>query len=223
MLTPRRGPAEFENLGVTADLDTYHLLLDALLLRPLSSAELFGMLIKALEDKTVAYTPATYERVIAFLCTQPKEVWSREAFTFMDDLVSETKRKVRLAAALGGSDGAAKKAVFGPTYRTFEVLLRRCVHERDERALGLQEQMRSFGFAPHADLVRELHEARLWTGERPAHQIGGEFDLREAAMRAAERETARPALPLPPRASRIRVDNLPKSEDGQIPPHVHDP
>jgi Arc/MetJ family transcription regulator len=206
---------------VTPDLDTYHLLLDAILLRPLSSAELFELLIKSLEDKSLAYTPATYERIIAFLCSQPKDVWERDAFTYLEDLVAETKRQILLArssAVVGATAPAASQPVFGPTYRTYEVMLRRCVHERDPRALQLQEEMRSFGFAPSAELMAQLSVAQLWTGTLPRRKAGGaDFDLG-----VDQHGRTHGAPPKPPRPSSIALDHLPLSEDGKIPPHVRD-
>lgn len=206
---------------MTPDLDTFHLLLDAILLRPLSSAELFDLLIKSLEDKSLAYTPATYERIIAFLCTQSKEVWERDAFTYLGDLVAETKRKIQLArrtAAVGTNALPTDKPVFGPTYRTYDVMLRRCAHERDSRALQLQEDMRSFGFTPSAELAVELEQARLWTGHRRPQAGGPEFDLG-----VDERGRRFGLAPTPPRPSSIQLGHLPLSEDGEIPPHVRDP
>lgn len=178
------------------------------------------MLIKSLDDKGLAYTPATYERIIAFLCTQSKDVWERDAFTCLEDLVSETKRKIQLArrsALVNPAASSPAQPIFGPTYRTYHVMLRRCAHERDARALKLQEDMRAFGFTPSADLVLELERARLWTGIRRQSAAGPEYGLG-----IDERGRQIGAPPKPPRPSSIQLGHLPLSEDGNIPPHVRD-
>lgn len=190
---------------MTPDLETYHLLLDALLLRPSSSAELFDMIIQRLQENGIAYTAATYERVIAFICTQPVDVWSSKAFDYLEEFVQDTKRKIRLSRST-----EMHPDVVGPSYRTFEVMLERCAHEKDPRAIQLTEDMRSFGFTPHNTLMRKLVEANLLGGTVPNTMTG--FGLAENKV-PTEKERQQ-------RATHIWLDRLPLSSDGQIPPHV---
>lgn len=163
------------------------------------------MIIQRLQENEIAYTAATYERVIAFICTQPVDVWSSKAFDHLEEFVQDTKRKIRLSRST-----ETHPDVVGPSYRTFEVMLERCAHERDPRAIQLTEDMRSFGFTPHNTLMRKLVEANLLGGTVPNTMTG--FGLAENKV-PKEKERQQ-------RATHIWLDRLPLSSDGQIPPHV---
>ncbi|CDZ98245.1 hypothetical protein [Phaffia rhodozyma] len=128
---------EFETLGITPDLESYHLLLEACMLRPDTTFPLYSQAIDLLTASSVEFTPRTYERMIAFLCTQPHHVFEPGAFDLL----------------------ARSKEAGGPTHRTYDVLIERCALEGDGRLKSLVQEMRMYGFVPGTVLSKRIADA----------------------------------------------------------------
>lgn len=141
-------PAGFNKLQLSRSLDTYCLFLDAITLQPAGTYPVFERAFGVLRNNLSALTPPVFERLVAYLCTQPTTECLDQALTLFDTCVRS---------------GAS------PTARTFDVLVRRCANEDHPRTRQIVGAMRIHGVLISPMLRRYLREHAFGAdaGRRP--------------------------------------------------------
>lgn len=158
---------EFSTLSVSPNLDSYHYLLDACLLRPTETYPLFLKIQTLLSEDNIVLTNVTYEKLIAYLCEQPVAP-PPSPYRIVDDPTppppssllpssdpsipsppsapEALEEALSLLSSLKARPNWGPNWGQGPTRRTYECLVMRMAKGDDPRTAETMKEMREMGY-----------------------------------------------------------------------------